>query len=1027
VVHGAVAFAVSLSAAMAEGPSEVRPKPEPTVPRLEPWASEPFRADAGLNDVFFCDSQQGWAVGDRGVIWHTEDGGRNWVPQRSSVSCRLESVWFVSPQVGWAVGGFSQPYLHTGSGVLLRTQDGGQHWVCESKLALPYLKRARFFSARSGWAIGHASALYPLGLLFTETGGASWNPASAEWSARGDAGSVPNGPSEVRARAFGLLAGDCLPGQIGSLAGRGLLATLRNNRIEPAEPPETGLRGITQIRLSARHPGWLVGQGGLVLLTHDHGATWQPPPRRLPEMVTTQFDFHALDVRGPKCWIAGRPGTRIFHSPDAGHTWYAAATGQNLPICAIRFADEQCGWAVGALGTILATADGGQTWTRQRAGGTRAAILGLFAEPDDVPFEWLARYSGNEGYLTAVEVLYRRDLESPPRDEVPLAQRIHDAVLRVGACAAHTAWQFPLRQPGLSLSPAKTLALWDAFHEGAGRDELGRHLVRQIRTWRPEVIVLRDAAAAPDRPEMSLLNQAVLEAVAHAADPAAYPQMSQDAGLAPWQVRRVCAVLPSGTHGGTVVTASQLADRLGRSVGDLADDARALIRDRFQPDPQSTAFEVVFDQTPGSSSGRDVLAGLALPPGSEARRALPDASVETLDRVRRLAQKRRAVEAIFERTERDPRAAAGLLAQIEDLLRGLDPDSAGDLLYQLAQRYVETGRWDAAAEIHAVLADRLPDHPATPAAMAWLVAYYASGEAAARTADEPGAVRQASTFPVAAPRIDRAARLQRAAMWGTRLKQTRPDLFAQPHVAFALASVERQRLGPRQAEPLYAAIRRGGVRDAWWACAQGEAWLADPRGTPPKPTLRCAQVPSRPRLDGRLDDAAWKAAVAADLHSDIEDDATWPATVLLAHDDQFLYVAIRAGRAPDTSYEATSGPRPRDGDLSARDRVELIVDLDRDHATWYRLVIDSRGWTAEDCWGDPSWDPSWFVAAGTDDQAWTAEAAIPFSQLGGRAPEKGTVWSVGIQRVVPGTGFQAWNRPAAVNLVPEGLGYLVFE
>ncbi len=38
--------------------------------------------DAELTDVFFLDPDQGWAVGDRGAILRTEDGGRHWQVQR---------------------------------------------------------------------------------------------------------------------------------------------------------------------------------------------------------------------------------------------------------------------------------------------------------------------------------------------------------------------------------------------------------------------------------------------------------------------------------------------------------------------------------------------------------------------------------------------------------------------------------------------------------------------------------------------------------------------------------------------------------------------------------------------------------------------------------------------------------------------------------------------------------------------------------------------------------------------------------
>ena len=45
-------------------------QPEPSPPEMLP--------DAELTAVTFVDPDRGWAVGDRGVIWQTSDGGRNW-------------------------------------------------------------------------------------------------------------------------------------------------------------------------------------------------------------------------------------------------------------------------------------------------------------------------------------------------------------------------------------------------------------------------------------------------------------------------------------------------------------------------------------------------------------------------------------------------------------------------------------------------------------------------------------------------------------------------------------------------------------------------------------------------------------------------------------------------------------------------------------------------------------------------------------------------------------------------------------
>src|SRR3569623_1138426 len=72
-----------------------------------------MQEDAELTDVMFVDAQRGWAVGDRGVIWHTSDGGKRWQMQSSGVACRLESIHFIDSENGWAAGGETHPYTHT--------------------------------------------------------------------------------------------------------------------------------------------------------------------------------------------------------------------------------------------------------------------------------------------------------------------------------------------------------------------------------------------------------------------------------------------------------------------------------------------------------------------------------------------------------------------------------------------------------------------------------------------------------------------------------------------------------------------------------------------------------------------------------------------------------------------------------------------------------------------------------------------------------------------------------------------------
>ena len=74
-----------------------------------------------------------------------------------------------------------------------------------------------------------------------------------------------------------------------------------------------------------------------------------------------------------------------------------------------------------------------------------------------------------------------------------------------------------------------------------------------------------------------------------------------------------------------------------------------------------------------------------------------------------------------------------------------------------------------------------------------------------------------------------------------------------------------------------------------------------------------------------------------------------------------------------------------------------------------------------------TWNPAWYVAAHNDGETWTVKAAIPWRALHGQVPEPGLAWAVGVQRVVPGVGFQAWTEPADLDVVPEGFGLLMLK
>ncbi len=81
---------------------------------------QPSPRGSGIFDADFADAQQGWSVGEAGLILHTQDGGAHWQAQPSGTQRTLRQVRFLDALVGFAAGD---------GGTLLRTEDGGQHWT----------------------------------------------------------------------------------------------------------------------------------------------------------------------------------------------------------------------------------------------------------------------------------------------------------------------------------------------------------------------------------------------------------------------------------------------------------------------------------------------------------------------------------------------------------------------------------------------------------------------------------------------------------------------------------------------------------------------------------------------------------------------------------------------------------------------------------------------------------------------------------------------------------------------------------
>ena len=970
-----------------------------SVASADPALLRSLREGATLWDVDFPDPQHGWAVGEQGAIWRTTDGGATWKSQESGVATPLTSVSFVDAQHGWAVGTEHRPLASESAAVLLVTSDGGQTWQRDPNVLLPGLKQVRFFTLQQGWAWGDSSALCPSGVSVTRDGGRSWSP--------------------LEMASFGRWRwGDFLDfhtGAIGDEQGRLLLT--REGAMASFGVESAGLRTPRDLKFATKNRAWLVGSGGLLLQSGDGGQSWTSPPTPLPVTTATEIDLHTIETRGTHVWLAGSPGSRIFHSPDEGRTWEVQKSGTALPLHKLTFMDDQHGTAVGVGGVILATQDGGRSWARQRGTLTRAAVLGIFSQPHDVPLEAFLKLSRQDGYATAIEVMNRPDGDPAGMTYGEQLSRSTSVFSACGITATEIDWRFPLRQPGVFLDPRHSTQDWSKLLGTDAAAVMETHLTRLIRQWRPEVVITHATNVRGVDSVEAWLNQRVLSAVEQAADARRLAEITKEFELEPWRVRKVLGTLPPGQSGTITVASSQLAARLGGTLAEEALLPRLTLELENRPAPTAIGFQLLIDTLSQGTGQSDILSCITFAPGGEARRnasELPEATGELL---RRNAQKQRHLQAIL--AQADKQAEAGrLLAELGQLTAGVDPAAAVPVLFQLGQQYARRGQWDAAAETMQMIASRYAKHDLARPALAWLLQYHTSSELAWQ-------IQRRST-PLQGIDPD-AMRAEQALAVGKQLEHQHPLWFAEPPVQLPLASAQRRLNRPRDAERLLSNVVRGRPDDPWRQLALGEQWLAAGRSSVgPKVTAEIVRATTKPHLDGTLDDSLWQAARPLELRTISGDGSSWPAVALLAHDDEFLYWGLSCRSPRELPPMDRSQPRPRDPDQSQHDRVELLLDLDRDGGTYYRLVVDSRGYGADACWTDAAWNPLWFIAAEVKEQTWTVEAAIPWSELCAKPP-RGNAWGLQVQRIVPNAGFQAWTTPATTTHAPASLGYAVFE
>lgn len=166
-----------------------------------------------------------------------------------------------------------------------------------------------------------------------------------------------------------------------------------------------------------------------------------------------------------------------------------------------------------------------------------------------------------------------------------------------------------------------------------------------------------------------------------------------------------------------------------------------------------------------------------------------------------------------------------------------------------------------------------------------------------------------------------------------------------------------------------------------------------------------ARAKSRITVDGILNEPDWLETppIGEILQRDPHpgEKASETTELRLLYDDENLYIGVTCFDSEPKRIIGTQ--MERDADLSADDRVELLIDSfhDRRNAFYFSTnplgaLVD--GLIIENGQLNRNWNAIWYVRTHKSEAGWTAEFAIPFKSIGFKSGEQ--VWGFNFSRTI---------------------------
>ena len=301
------------------------------------------------NGITFISPKEGWVAGvsaldmeSPGYIGHTTNGGKTWEKAEVPINQMLNDIYFFDKKNGWAVGQ---------EGMIVGTTDGGKRWDIQTSKVGNWLKGVHFVSPKIGYAVGMNETV-----VKTSNGGRQWKVlrGGEVASAVGDEETVVLNAVQFIDESTGWVTGVRISPESGGQDGL-VQKTTDDGQTWMDQP--TNIQDILEdIFFVDANNGWAVGENGIVLHTTNGGDSWDIQTSGTEEkLLSVSFADSAVG------WAAGGGlgVSVILHTTDGGATWETQTIDDpiisKVPANGIFVLDANNVWVTGNNGFVVSS------------------------------------------------------------------------------------------------------------------------------------------------------------------------------------------------------------------------------------------------------------------------------------------------------------------------------------------------------------------------------------------------------------------------------------------------------------------------------------------------------------------------------------------------------------------------------------------------------------------------------------------------------------------------------------------------